>query len=376
MNVYFEFLSVFLLIFALGCTLAYLPGVLKMRPLFKRNLIFLISTVLVCVLGNSIHTSYIWSLCFICLMFNIYSLLTDKRKNPRKILHAVVDYIVCSLIIFLSTCIVAMIDNIPIKHIILERFEDGSYTFTPGYLYEMITTSIIWALIVVNYKYIYFYLLHEWEERQNRKFTQLQSQKRNIETQFEALQAKVNPHFLYNSLNSIAGLATVDGEKTRQMALALSRFFRYSMNREQEVMTTLKEEAEMIRTYLEIEEIRFGKLLSYRIELPSEFESYKIPRMLLQPIVENCIKHGMKGNITELAIHISFSISDTSLILSVKDNGMTFPKDFIPGYGIQSVYEKLNLLYPHNYKVEINTEPEKDFRICLYQTKAPDEERG
>ena len=64
------------------------------------------------------------------------------------------------------------------------------------------------------------------------------------------------------------------------------------MNREQQVMTSLKEEVEMIQTYLEIEKIRFGELLNYTIVLPVEAEHYKIPRMLLQPIVENCVKHG------------------------------------------------------------------------------------
>lgn len=368
MNAYFEFLFVFLLLFVSTCTLAYLPGVLKIRGFWKRNLLFLISAALICLLADSIKTSYALSSCFIYVLFNVYAFWIEKRRSTRKVLYAIVDFLVCFLTLFLSSYIVAVIEEIPIMKIIHERFEDGSYSFSPGHLDDMISISGLFALLILNYGYSYSYLLNKWEERQNRKFTQLQSQKRNIETQFEALQAKVNPHFLYNSLNSIAGLATVDGEKTRQMALALSRFFRYSMNREQEVMHTLNEEAEMIKTYLEIEQIRFGDRLSYTLELPQEIESHKIPRMLLQPIVENCIKHGMKGNITELIIHISFAASDATLTLSVKDNGMPFSKDFIPGYGIQSVYEKLNLLYPHHYNVELITEPEKDFRVYLYQT--------
>ena len=150
------------------------------------------------------------------------------------------------------------------------------------------------------------------------------------------------------------------------MALALSCFFRYSMNREQQVMVSLKEEVEMMKTYLEIEKIRFGELLNYTIVLPVEAEHYKIPRMLLQPIVENCVKHGMKPDMTTLTINVSCSIFNETLLLSVKDDGKPFPENFIPGYGIQSVYEKLELLYPQRYKVELDTDAGKDFRIYLY----------
>ena len=83
---------------------------------------------------------------------------------------------------------------------------------------------------------------------------------------------KINPHFLYNSLNTIAGLALVDGEKTRQMALALSRFFRYSINKEQTNLICVSEEIEMINTYLDIEKIRFGNQLDYKIECDTECE--------------------------------------------------------------------------------------------------------
>ena len=366
MNLYTEFLVAFMLVFAVGYTLVYLPGMLKVKAIYKRNLLFLVSVGLVLQFVNRLMLSYLWAVSFIFLIFNLYLFYTDKRGNHLKVYYAVIDFIVCSLTLFLSACIVAELDDIPIKQIVHQRFPDGSYTFSPGYLDEMIVLSIILSLLIVNYKYLYIYLLSKWEERQNRKYKALQYQKQNIKTQFEALQAKVNPHFLYNSLNSIAGLATVDGEKTRQMALALSCFFRYSMNREQQVMVSLKEEVEMMKTYLEIEKIRFGELLNYTIVLPVEAEHYKIPRMLLQPIVENCVKHGMKPDMTTLTINVSCSIFNETLLLSVKDDGKPFPENFIPGYGIQSVYEKLELLYPQRYKVELDTDAGKDFRIYLY----------
>ena len=372
MNSFFDFIFIFLLLFAVTYTLAYLPGVAVINTKVKQNLIFLFPFGLMFMLGKFLGTgqirlSYFLSLCFMFLIFNIYLQVSEKVKKWGRILNVLTDLILCSLTLFAISCLIAYIDDIPIRIVIHERFEDGGYSFSPGCLHEMIFYSIVFSLIIINFKYIHLYLLNKWEERQKKKFDNLQSQKKNIEAQFGALQAKVNPHFLYNSLNSIAGLATIDGNKTRQMALALSCFFRYSMNREQEMMITVEQETEMTETYLEIEKIRFGNNLNYHINVPDNVKSYKIPRMILQPIVENCIIHGMKGSTESLKVDILFSLSGATLSISIKDNGTPFPDDFIPGYGIQSVYDKLDLLFPGKYNVELSTTPEKNFKIEMFQ---------
>ena len=375
MNAFFGFIFMFLLLFAITYTLAYLPGVPRRKTWIKQNLIFLFPFGLMFLLGKFLGTgqiklSYFVSLCFIFLIFNIYLQVSEKIKKWGQVLNVLMDMILCSLTLFATSCIFAYIDELPIRIVIYERFEDGGYSFIPGYLHEMIFNSIVFSLIVINFKYIHLYLLNKWEKRQKKKISDLQSQKKNIESQFGALQAKVNPHFLYNSLNSIAGLATVDGNKTRQMALALSRFFRYSMNREQEMMITIEQEAEMAKTYLEIEKIRFGDNLNYYISVPDNVKTHKVPRMILQPIVENCIIHGMKGNSESLNVDILFSLSGTTLSISIKDNGTPFPDNFIPGYGIQSVYDKLDLLFPEKYNIELSTTPEKNFKIeILFQLR-------
>ncbi|NDV60310.1 sensor histidine kinase [Bacteroides sp. 519] len=366
MNAYFEALKVFLLVFALIYTLAYFPGVPQIGRWKLQNIIFLLSVLLIYILSSfPPNDGLYWSFVLIFGIFNVYLFISRKSRKVGQIWNVIIDFWVFAITLFLASSIYALVEDLPIKNIIHERFEDGSYSFSPGYLPEMIQASIALALLVVNFKYIHKYLLNKWEERRNRKFSKLQSQKKMIEIQFDALQAKVNPHFLYNSLNSIAGLAMVDGDKTRQMALALSRFFRYSMNREQEIMISVKEEAEMIETYLEIEKIRFGDKLNYVINIFPDTQNFKIPRMLLQPIVENSIKHGMNGNLDILNIDVSFFMFGDNLTISVKDNGTPFPEDFIPGYGIKSVYEKLDLLFPDRYIVEIIRFPDKEFRVII-----------
>ena len=111
--------------------------------------------------------------------------------------------------------------------------------------------------------------------------------------ELNALHSKINPHFLYNSLNSIAGLAHTDAGKTEHMALSLSKLFRYSINKEKSDWTSFKEELEMVKIYLDVEKVRFDERLSYSIEIDPELEIQKVPRFVIQPLVENAVKPGI-----------------------------------------------------------------------------------
>ena len=183
--------------------------------------------------------------------------------------------------------------------------------------------------------------------------------------QYELLYAKVNPHFLYNSLNSIAGLALYDGEKTKRMTLALSRFFKYSINRELQNIVTIREEIEMIETYLEIEKIRFEERLQYDISVTPEAIDFKIPRFLLQPAVENSVKHGQNISDHTLNIKIDISSKDKKLIISVMDNGRPFDENMKPGFGLKSVYDRLDLFCKDKYEVLLINSPKKSLNIVI-----------
>ena len=105
MNLYTEFLVAFMLVFAVGYTLAYLPGMLKMKAIYKRNLLFLVSVGLVLQLGNGLKLSYLWAVGFIFLIFNLYLFYTNKRRNILKVYYDVIDLIVCSLTLLFYECI-------------------------------------------------------------------------------------------------------------------------------------------------------------------------------------------------------------------------------------------------------------------------------
>ena len=142
--------------------------------------------------------------------------------------------------------------------------------------------------------------------------------------ELQALHSRINPHFLYNSLNSIAGLAKVDPDKTENMALALSEFFRYTINKNNGTYSTVNEEAHLANIYLEIEKVRFGDKLQYVYDASDEVKDMKIPRFIIQPLIENAVKHGIT-QITGLGIiKLSIYKKNKTLNIEVHDNGPSF----------------------------------------------------
>jgi sensor histidine kinase YesM len=193
------------------------------------------------------------------------------------------------------------------------------------------------------------------------------SKLRELKTRAElnALQSKINPHFLYNALNSIAGLAHENANKVEQMALALSKLFRYSINKEDDDFTTVQNEVEMVSIYLDIEKVRFGDKLQYRIALPEELEKERIPKFIIQPLVENAIKHGISQITSAGMLTLEISKRDNGLKIMVSDNGPDFPEDLMTGYGLQNIYEKLDILYPGRYEVTLRNGSDKNISIIL-----------
>ena len=181
----------------------------------------------------------------------------------------------------------------------------------------------------------------------------------------QSLHSRINPHFLYNSLNSIAGLAHSNPDKTEKMALSLSDLFRYSINRKDEQMSSIREEVEIVRSYLEIEQIRFGDRLSFKFEVDKNLEILQIPRFIIQPLVENAIKHGISNIEGKGEITISVQKNEDAIVITVGDNGPAFPDGLVSGYGLQSLYDLLNLTYGEKAGVNWQNMPDKFIRVTI-----------
>ncbi|RYY57026.1 MAG: hypothetical protein EOO09_04325 [Chitinophagaceae bacterium] len=184
------------------------------------------------------------------------------------------------------------------------------------------------------------------------RLEQLQSDAR-----LQALQSKINPHFLYNSLNSIASLIHENPDQAEEMTIRLSKLFRYSIGSSQDNLHSLEQELEILKTYIDIEQVRFGDRMKIYVHAGPGLEKARIPRFLVQPLVENAIKHGLRNVAGNAEIHVRVEKRDNRLVVAVYDNGGPFPEQMEMGYGIQSTYDKLRLLYKNEYDLQLVNQP-------------------
>lgn len=244
-------------------------------------------------------------------------------------------------------------------------FTGGDQWKNQGSLIVVLVTWLTFTIVGVLRALVSFYLL---KEKELKKENELQlSRLRELKTKAElnALHSKINPHFLYNALNSIAGLARMDLGKTEQMALSLSKLFRYSINREQSDWSTLGEELAMVQIYLDIEKIRFEDRLDYIVDLSTDLMHERVPRFLVQPLVENAIKHGVASKADGACIKVKVSREEGFVVVAVADNGPAFPDDLVPGFGLQGIYDKLNILYQGRFELHFSSTPEKQVVVKL-----------
>ena len=182
--------------------------------------------------------------------------------------------------------------------------------------------------------------------------------------ELEALRAKINPHFLFNTLNSIASLIPVDPHGAEEMVQKLARLFRHTLDASNREVMTLAEELQAIREYLEVEKVRLGERLTYEIKMDDQLAALPLPGMLLQPLVENSVKHGISPSKTGGHIFVSCTAEGERCKIEIMDTGQGFDHmEITQGFGLNSVRERLTLHYGDRY--EFNLQSEGGVQISL-----------
>lgn len=193
------------------------------------------------------------------------------------------------------------------------------------------------------------------------------------EARLEALSSQINPHFLFNTLNSVSSLIRINPEQARVVVYKLSNILRRLL-RKSEGFTPLREELAFIDDYLSIEMVRFGDSLHFVKEIEPETLDRLVPSMLLQPLVENSLRHGLSSKVNGGTIRIRSCIENEKLRLLVEDDGVGIPeatmaKLFEQGIGINNVNERLKVVFGNNYRMWIDSKPGQGTRI---QIEIPD----
>ena len=161
----------------------------------------------------------------------------------------------------------------------------------------------------------------------------------------KVLQAQIEPHFLFNTLSNILSLIDTRPDKGKSMLLDLTKYLRTSLSRTLPEKTTLSQEMSMIKAYLDIQKIRMDERLNYKIDVPDNLWQHSFPPMLLQPLVENAIKHGLEPKVEGGEIVIRATQENNLLKIEVADTGLGFSDFDKPGLGIANVRERLGLLF-------------------------------
>ena len=196
--------------------------------------------------------------------------------------------------------------------------------------------------------------------------------------ELQALSSQINPHFLYNTLDTIVWMAEFnDSKRVVEVTKSLAKYFRLALNQGHEQIS-LKDEIDHVRQYLFIQKQRYGEKLQYEIKELKQYNDYKIPKLILQPLVENAIYHGIKEMNRQGRIRVSVSENDTQLIVSIYDNGRGFVASEttnatlvrLGGVGLKNVNQRLQLQFGKSYHMEIKSEENTYTEIRLYFPRA------
>jgi two-component system sensor histidine kinase YesM len=207
------------------------------------------------------------------------------------------------------------------------------------------------------------------------KNTEQEKQRRR--TELALLQAQINPHFLYNTLDTIIWL-NESGEISEavKMVASLSNYFRFSLSRGKSVIT-LEEEEQHIRSYLEIQQMRYRDLMDYEIDIPVRLKNYILPKLTLQPLVENALYHGIKNTRRKGFIQLTGKEHNGCVILEVKDDGYGMSQERLEqlkasltdgtneGFGLRTVHQRIQILFGAEYGLALQSEPGKGTRISV-----------
>jgi len=216
------------------------------------------------------------------------------------------------------------------------------YDFGSSYhIYRLVIGGLIYVLLAIN-----FYLVFYYEEYRSRKIHQVEMDKHLKSAELNMLKAQINPHFIFNSLNSVSSLTLTNPEKAHEMVIQLADFLRYSIRKNADQLVKLEQEIEAIELFLEIEKTRFGDRLKVKVSCDEGSKSKMLPALILQPIIENAIKYSLHETDSDSVVKINCESTADDLQIIITNN---FDKDTVAtkgeGIGLKNVINRLNLVY-------------------------------
>lgn len=239
------------------------------------------------------------------------------------------------------TTIVILLTKVILKNILIGDEEYIHFFDKALWIRASLDFLLLGCIILVSV------IWYNWQEQSEQEQMKQDAEKLTKEAELFKLRQQLQPHFLFNSLNSINALIGTRPKEARKMVQQLSDFLRGTIKKEEHQWVTLKEELQYLQLYLDIEKVRFGHRLITKIECDEETEKSKLPALLIQPIMENAIKFGLYDTVDDIEISLKAKIENKDLVVSVQnpfDPETAMPKQGT-GFGLQSVKRRLYLLF-------------------------------
>jgi sensor histidine kinase YesM len=282
----------------------------------------------------------------------LFSLLIFRPRTWKSLLS------IAAIDICLGVCIGLLIGIFILEHflyIVLNwRMRSLWLTF--------ITSGITFSSVIFYFFITKLRLKYRSEMIAREKIKHTAMEKEYLSANLKMLQAQMEPHFLFNTLSNILSLIDTQPDKGKSMLLDLTKLLRTSLSRTMPEQTTLAQEISMIEAYLHIQKIRMDERLNYEIDVPDHIGQYSFPPMLLQPLVENAVKHGLEPKVEGGEIVIRATLDNHLLIIKVTDTGLGFSDFDKAGVGIANVRKRLGLLFGEKGRLII--EENKSHGVC------------
>ncbi|MBK7558013.1 MAG: histidine kinase [Chitinophagaceae bacterium] len=213
-----------------------------------------------------------------------------------------------------------------------------------GIYYNLLLIAI-WMLIYIVYHYV--------DKNRNDQLDRLKLETTVKELELKTIKSHINPHFIFNSLNSIRALVDENPKRARRAITELSNILRSSMQAEKSETVTLEKELDIVKDYLALEQMRFEERLKIEFDIDEDTLQHPVPPMMLQTLVENAIKHGISRQIKGGVVRIVADYKNNHLELLVQNTGQLSATPNGDGFGIKSTQDRLNLMYQGKAVFEI-----------------------
>jgi len=297
---------------------------------------------------TSVADSLVFNLTFMVAGYSLWYVIRFNLREKLSFIDLIFNHFLTAVVVIGLWLLIG--------YFFMKSLYDGNDVYM-----AFLKNSLAWRAVMGLFYYLlfimFYYLILYYDDLQEKLKIESKLQNLITEAELETLKSQINPHFLFNSLNSISSLTITHPEKAQEMVIKLSDFLRYSLSHDKNEKNSLQKEFENLKRYLEIEKIRFGKRLNFVYRIPESCFPFQIPNMILQPLIENAIKHGVYNSSDEVQVEISCKEENEYLVIEISndyDPEVKKPKG--EGIGLKNIRKRLQLIYRRSDLLEIIAE--------------------